>query len=350
MQAVSASQAVWPAIERTYRCLFRPFQWAAFLKCAALATVTEGVLVSFRFSVSTELPFDLRSIDPATLLAPEFVSFTLLAVAVAIFLFFLSIYIVIRLRFVFFHCLLHETREIGPAWDLYRVPAMRLFKASLLVGLVLLLLAALAVGAIVLAVVVLFSSPTDEGKLDPGNFLILFFPCMGIVLGLCLALVTAEVALHDFILPHLALENATVREAWAAVRLRIRTHRDTFLSYFVLRLLLPFLAVVVLVIAGSILSWIVFGVLGMSAAGFNAMLEDLTGIGACFRIALQALFILLGLAAGSLLAFALGGPLAVYTRGYALHYYGGHYKPLGDVLSPPPTPQPAAPDGKSELA
>jgi hypothetical protein len=198
--------------------------------------------------------------------------------------------------------------------------------------------------------VVLFSSPTDEGKLDPGDFLILFFPCMCIVLGLFLALVTAEVVLHDFILPHMALENATVREAWAAVRPRIRAHRDTFLSYFILRLLLPFLAVVVLVIAGSILSWAVFGVLGMSAAGFNAMLEDLTGIGAYFRIAFHVLFILLGVVAGSLLAFGLGGPLAVYIRSYALHYYGGHYKPLGDTLLPPAAPSPATAEGKSELA
>jgi len=336
MNAFSASQAVWPALERTARTLFRPFQWAAFLKCAALATLTEGILVSFRFSVSTELPLDIRSIDPAALLAPEFISFTVLAAALVLYLVFLFIYVVIRLRFVFFHCLLHQTREIAPAWDLYRIPAMRLFKASLLVGLLLLLLAALAVGAIVLAVVVLFSSPTDEGKLDPGNFLILFFPCMGIALALLLAIVAAEVALHDFVLPHMALENATFREAWTAVRLRIRAQRDTFVSYFILRLLLPFLAVVVLIAIGSLLSWIVFGVLSMSAAGFNALLEDLTGVGAILRIAMQVLFLLLGLAAGSVLAFALGGPVAVYTRSYALLFYGGHYKPLGDILFPPP--------------
>jgi hypothetical protein len=336
MNAFSASQAVWPAIERTYRCLFRPFQWAAFLKTTALATVTEGILVSFRFTVSNELPFDIRPIDPALLLAPEFVSFTMLAVAVAIFLGFLSIYAVIRLRFVFFHCLLHETREIGPAWDLYRVPAMRLFKASLLVALFLLILAGLAVGVVVLGVITVLTARTEEGLLDPGNFLIVFFPCLGIALALVVTAVLAEVILHDLILPHMALENLTVREAWAAVRQRIRTHRDTFLSYFILRLLLPFLAIVILVIAASILNWIVFGVLGMSAAGFNAMLEDATGAGAYFRIAVQGLFILLGLGAGSLLAVVLGGPLAVYIRGYALVYYGGHYKPLGDILFPPP--------------
>ena len=205
-------------------------------------------------------------------------------------------------------------------------------------------------GAIVLAVVVLFSSPTDEGKLDPGNFLILFFPCLGIVLALLLAALAAEVVLHDFILPRMALENATFREAWTAVRHQIRAHRGTFLSYFILRLLLPFLAVVVLIITGSILTWIVFGVLGMSAAGFNAMLEDAAGWAAYLRMALQLLFILLGLGMGSVLAISLGGPLAIYIRSYALLYYGGHYKPLGDILFPPSAPPPLASERTSQVA
>ena len=338
MHTISASQAVWPALQRTWRCLISPFDRAAFLKLAFIATLTEGTIVSFRFSVSNELPFDLPSIAPATLFEPEFISFTLLALALAVFLFFLAIYIVVRLRFAFFHCLLFETKQIGPGWDLYRIPAMRLFKATLAVGLLLLILAALAVGLVALAVVVLFTARTEEGKLDPGNFLILFFPCIGFALALIAAALTAEVTLHDFILPHMALDNATFGEAWAAVRQRFRGHRDTFLSYIALRLLLPFLATVVLVIAGLIVQWMVFGVLGMSAAGFNAMLEDATGWGAGVGILLQILFMLLGIGLGAVLAISLGGPLAVFTRSYALHYYAGHYKPLADRLNPPPTP------------
>ncbi len=337
MNKFSASKATWPAIERTYSYLFRPFQLAAFLKLGAVATLTEGVLVSFRFHVSSEFPFDVPSMNSATLFAPEFISFTLLAIAVAVFLFLFTIYIVVRLRFALFTCLLHGTKEIGPAWDLYRVPAMRLFKASLLVGFTLLVFTGMVIGAVVLAIVTLFASRTQEGLLDPGNFLILFFPCLTLALALCLAALAAEVVMHDLILPHMALDNATFQEAFAAVRLRIRAHRDTFLSYFILRLLLPFLAVVILVIAGSIAGWAVFGLLDMSAAGFNAMLEDATGWVTYLHIGLQILFILLGLGLGSVLAICLGGPLAVYIRSYALHYYGGHYKALGDllILQPP---------------
>jgi hypothetical protein len=130
----------------------------------------------------------------------------------------------------------------------------------------------------------------------------------------------------------MALENATFGEAWRQVRSRMRAHRETFVSYFILRLLLPAMAAAVLGIAAMILLKITLGILGLSAAGFNAMLEDATGAGAFIRIALNVLFALLGLAIGSSVAIVLGGPLAVYIRHYALLFYGGHYKPLGELL------------------
>ena len=96
----------------------------------------------------------------------------------------------------------------------------------------------------------------------------------------------------------MALENATFREAWTTVRRTISANREAFFSYFVLRLLLPLIATVVLFVAASIVLLIVFGILGMSAAGFNAMLEDATGAGAYFLMGLNTLFVLLGLGIG----------------------------------------------------
>jgi hypothetical protein len=45
--------------------------------------------------------------------------------------------------------------------------------------------------------------------------------------------------------------------------------------------------------------------------------------------------VLLSFGAGLVMAATFGGPLGVFMRSYALVYYGGHYKVLGNLLDPP---------------
>jgi hypothetical protein len=341
MKPLSASEAVWPALERTWRSLFRPFAWATYLKMASAAVLTEGVLVSFRFTAPSMMPsgdFDFSRLRAI----PGFLFYASLAALSALLVFLLLFLLITQLRFAFFHCLLRRTTEIRPAWRLYPIQAQRFFKATLLVWLVLLLILLLAVAALAVTVFVVFTVRTPEGKLDPGVFLILFFPCVGIAVFAAVAALAAEVVLHDFILPTMALEDASFREAWRAVRRRIAAEKETFFSYFVLRLLLQFLAGFLLFVAGLLPGMLAFAILGASAAGFNAMLEDATGILAALRIALQVLFILLGLGVGWMLAAALGGPLAVFLRNLALCFYGSRYQPLGDILGRSADPECAA--------
>ena len=52
-------------------------------------------------------------------------------------------YLITRLRFAFFHCLIHNIKEIRPGWHIYREPATRFFWLNFVVGLCFLLLLAL---------------------------------------------------------------------------------------------------------------------------------------------------------------------------------------------------------------
>jgi hypothetical protein len=92
---------------------------------------------------------------------------------------------------------------------------------------------------------------------------------------------------------------------------------------------------VLLWLAGWIVGQIVFGFLGISAAGFNAMLAGFTGLRAFIRMVIEWVFVILGLGVGAVIAVSLGGPLGVFIRCYALFFYGGHYKALGNLLEPP---------------
>ena len=336
MKALSASEALWPALQRMYRFLFRPFDWEGYLKLAGVAVITEGVWVSFRFSLSPALEFQLPTLNKEILFAPEYITFTILGIFVMLFALFFTYYLVILLRFVFLHCLIFETRQMLPAWDRYQAPAWRFFKASLLVWIVLLGMAVLGILAIAIAGLTLFNLRTPEGKLDLGVFFFLSIPCLAIVLLLLAAVVAAHVVMHDFILPAMALENLSFRKAWRVARQRINANRETFFSYFILRLGLPLMAGFFLAIVAWAVNWVIFGVLALSAQGFDAMLEDATGLGAYFRVGLEVLFRLMGLGMGLFMAFTLGGPVATWVRSYSLLFWGGHYRALGDALTHPP--------------
>lgn len=344
MKLHSASEAIWPALMCTYNYLFRAFRWETFLKLAFVATLSEGFLVSFRFTIPNTFPFEINF--PALksfLLTREFLPVTLLAALATLLIALYCIYLVTRLRFAFVHSLIHQTRDLRAAWKLYAIEAEHFFTATVVAGLVFFVVCTLAIGIFALAVYAVIGTPTPDGKLDPGHFLVLFFPCIGIAFTIVLAACAAQIIMNDFILPHMAIEGVSFRKAWTVVRAHIAANRETFLSYFILRLGMPIVAGLLLGLIAWIVNLALFGILDISAAGFNAMLDGTTDTRALVLIFVRSLFLLLGLAAGSLIAAIFGGPLGVFQRNYALFFYGGHYKALGNLLAPSASRSSSAP-------
>lgn len=339
MRVYSASEAVWPALKRTYDYLFRNFKFETFLKAVTVATIAEGFVVSFKFLVPDTLPFDVdMAAVKSFLLAPAFLPVTILGTAAIFLSGVYCIYLVTRLRFGFIHCLIHQTREIRSASNLYSLEADRFFTACMMVWLAFLVAVVLLFVTVVVAAYTVFETRTPEGKLDPGHFLILFFPCFGITLALILALSAAQVVLNDFILPHMAIEGASVSTAWAAARAHIAANKETFLSFFILRMAMPLVAAVALGFVAWLLGMVVFSILGMSAAGFTAMLDGTSDARAYVLVGVRSLFLIVGLGVGFVIAVSFGGPIGVFMRSYALYFYGGHYKALGNLLEPASTP------------
>src|SRR6201989_2366562 len=139
MLAFSAADSVSAAIQRTRDFLFSRFQWGTYLKLGLVAILTEGSLSNLRSSQggggghpSGHGPM-IYSIPGLWIAAA--VAATLLAVFVSL----VVVYLVTRLRFAYFHCLVHNIREIRPGWVLYREPATRFFWLNVVVGLCFLL-------------------------------------------------------------------------------------------------------------------------------------------------------------------------------------------------------------------
>lgn len=332
MKPLSASQAVLPSFERMRGFLFRAFDWGTYLKLAAVACVTEGFWVAFNLSAAHASRADEARFPPSGL-SPAVIAWIIFFVIAGGGLGLLFYYVVIRLRFAFFHCLLRRANEIGPGWELYSAQAMRLFLGSLLVWLSIAGMVLLVIGGLAVTVFSVATLRTQDNKLDPGVFFILFYPCLGFALFVAVLAVAAEVLLHDFVLPHMAMEDATFREAWTAAWTRVLAEKESFFSYLIVRMLAPLLALVALLIVSVLPLLAVHWVLATSATGFHDMLEDATGVGAFFRILMEIVFTAIGIGASLLAVYSLTGPVATWIRCYAILFYSGRYKALGEALN-----------------
>jgi len=341
MHAISAADAISPAIQRTRNFLFRPFQWSTFLKLCLVALLTEGFGNNFQSSWNREHHHAAGSgpaVIPPLNLSPQWIAAAVALLLAAMAFGLLIAYLVTRLRFAFFHCLIHNTREIRPGWRLYRSQAARFFWMNLVVGICFAALAVLAVLPFLAGFWRLYRESQTGGHIDVGLALSLILPFIPIVLLLVLAAIFIDLILRDWMLPHYALENATAGQAWEAVWARILNEKGPFFLYAVLRIFLPIAAAVALFVA-----MIVPGVLFVAVtAGIEAGIHSLfSGPAYVAGIFLEVLVGLIALAVAFLVTISLGGPLSTAVREYALLFYGGRYQPLGDILFPPASGAPA---------
>jgi hypothetical protein len=345
MQPISAVDAVSPAIERTKQFLFRPFKWSTFLKLGLVAIITEGVGRNFRSStshaghatgpgLSTDSPFHTPGVGWPLHLTPQSVvviaAAVLLAFMIAIFVF----YLITRLRFAYFNCLIHNTKEIGPGWRLYSDRASRFFWLNIVVGIcfmVVLVLAALPFAAGFWRV---FHESQQGGHFDVWKLLSLVLPLIPVLIVLVMGGLLTDLILRDLMMPHFALNNATAGEAWRQVRARIKAEQRQFLVYAILRIILPVIASFGLFILVFVPGLMLAGSLAAVEWGVHSTFANAAGASRLVEIALEAFFGVIAFGFALLAGICLGGPLSTGIREYALIFYGGRYKALGDILYP----------------
>jgi hypothetical protein len=343
MRVLSAADAVSPAIQRTRDFLFRPFRWGTYLKLGLVAIITEGVGSNLRSSShgnhpSGHIPMTHSPFDIAPVWFVAIAAAALLALIIAMFV----LYLVTRLRFAFFHCLIRNTKEIGPGWWLYREQAARFFWMNVAVGFCYLLAMLLVLLPFARGFWRLFQESQQTGHLDFGLLLSLVLPLIPIIILMVLAGIAIDVILRDWMLPHYALEDAAAGEAWSGVWARITAEKKQFVAYALLRLVLPTIAMIgvfiVLLIPGLILG----GSLAAVEFGLHSAFADATGGAAVTGVLVEAFFGVLAFGFMVLIGICVGGPVSTAIREYALLFYGSRYQPLADALYPP-TLQPPAP-------
>ena len=345
MRAISAADAVSLAIQRTRDFLFRPFNWGTYLKLGLVAIVTEGSGGNFNFSHN--LKSSSHSGTPLTP-GPGFVSppslspIAIAAIATAVMLvmvlaIFLS-YLIIRLRFAYFNCLIHNTKEIRPGWWIYRAQALRFFWLNLVVGFCFFVVAILVAIPFAAGFMRLYRGTQQGNPLDIGLLLSLLLPLIPIVLLLVLAAILANLVLRDCMLPHIALDDASTGEAWFEVWTRIKAEKKQFFVYALLRIALPITAFVGLFMVLLIPWLMVAGSVAAIEFGIHSAFAGASGVSAVVGMLLQFFFGVLAFGFALLAWICFGGPVSTGIREYALIFYGGRYQELGDALYPTPAP------------
>jgi len=343
MRPISAADSVSLAIHRTRDLLFRPFRWGTYLKLGLVAILTEGLggnsgSSSHAGPSSGHGPMVYSPFD----IPPQWIVAIIAAVLVIILLSIAIFYLITRLRFAFFGCLIHNTSEIGPGWRLYRAQATRFFWMNLGVAFCYLLLMALAALPFIAGFVRVFREIPPGGQPDVMQLLPLILPLIPIILLLVLVGVVIDVILRDCMMPHYALDDATAGEAWREAWARITAEPRQFLVYALLRLILPVIAMIGLFIVLLIPGLMLAGAGAAIGYAIHSAFADATGAAALVGILIQVFFGLVAFGLALLASICLGGPVSTAVREYALVFYGGRYQALGEILYPPPPP-PAQP-------
>jgi hypothetical protein len=339
MRAISAADAVSLAVQRTREFLFRPFTWGTYLKLGLVAIITEGLGSNFNSSSHKNVQSGHGpTINSPLDIPPAWIAAAIAAVVLAIIISFLVFYLVTRLRFAYFHCLVHNTREIRPGWFLYRDKAMRFFWLNLAVGFSFLLVVGLVAIPFVSGFWRLFQDYHQGGHLDVALLLSLVLPLIPIILLIALVAMLADLILRDGMLPHFALDDASAGEAWFQVWSRIKAEKKQFIAFALLRIVLPIIAAIGLFILLAIPGLILAGSVAAVEFGIHSTFADATGSSALVGKLLEVFFGVLAFGFALLAGICLGGPVSTAIREYALVFYGGRYKELGDRLYPPSVP------------
>jgi hypothetical protein len=346
MQAYSAADLISPAIQRTRWFLFHPFRWSTFLKLCLVSVLTEGFSGNFNFpgggrshaSGSTTSPAVPTIATPYFGLSPLEIALIAGIVIFSIGLCAVIFYLITRLRFALFHCLVYQTREIRPGWQRYDTQSWRFFLLNVAVGFAFLIAALLVAAPFILGFYRLIRGVQPGVPFNVVGFLSLLLPLIPVIILLVLAGIAVHVILNDLMLPHMALEDASAGEAWYRVRAAIAVEKGGFLLFTFLRVVLPMAAMIAAAIALAIPFILLFATFGLSVYGLGGLISNASGANAMLLILLGVIVGIIVIAAAIFLGLCVGGPIGIATRYYALLFYGGRYPVLGDLLSPPPPP------------
>lgn len=344
----SAVDSVSPAIEHTKTQLFRPFrlgQWSrlALVGLFAGEMSSGGGCNGSNFQIPAHTggghhDFLVGAFPDPWIFAPLIIG---LLIALP-FLWLLFMYLNSRLRFVLFDSVIAKRCEIRRMWSQRGDPALKYFLWQIVFGLITLAGMAILLGVPALFALALgwFSAPRDHlvGWILAG--IVVF--C--VLMAWAVLTIVVHVFTKDFVVPQMALEGVSAFEGWSRLWKMVQNEKGGYAGYAGMKLLLAIGAAFIF----GILTFIVLLVLLIPFGGLGAiglLLGHATGMGLTWNVFTITLAIVVGcifLLAFLYCAALISVPAIVFFPAYSIHFFAGRYPLLGNLLYPPPSPDPSA--------
>jgi hypothetical protein len=332
MHPLTAADTVSLAMERTKRMLFRPFRLSLFWRLALLALfsgeMNSGIgLPNFNFTFPRRrmpLPEEVKA----------HVGLLIFAIAGAVVLYFVFLYIASVLQFVLYEAVLTGTTRIRDGWRRWRERAGSFYAFNIgMLFLSLLIAAIFGVPAFLAYRSGVFSASHSA--------LITFVIVVYVVLALCVFVAEALVWVmtKDFVVPIMMLEGVSAVDGWRRAWPLIRAEGKRYTGFYALKIVLRIAAGVLMGIAVVVFVLLLLIPVVIGAVVMVGALKGSGGAGALAGtlLVLAALYIAAVAICGVLLA---GTPVAVFFTSYTLQFFGWRYMPLRALLYPEPPPIP----------
>jgi hypothetical protein len=334
MRLLSAIEAIGPSIDRTKAVLFQPFRKGRSWKLAATAYLSAMGLVfipyGLIFFAIPQPPLSHGNL-PLIITAIFGVSMT-----VVMFLFF---YLGSRLQFVLFAIVLEKAQMVAPQWRRFGDRTWGWLGLKVVLSLALCIIFGLPLIPLFRNLFSMMAT-IQPGQPPPPQVIFQILTLYAFIFIPVAFLMLCSSLLGDFVLPSIALENVSVKEACNRFLLLIKAEPGQLALFTLFKVLLAIAGAACMqvgIILAEIVSLIVFAIIG----GIGWLILHL--LGTVGHILMVAGGITLGLFFMIFLFYVMTffmGAVHIFYQAYALYFLGGRYPLLGDLLEPTYTPPP----------
>jgi hypothetical protein len=334
----SAVDVVRPAVDHTVGQLFKPFRLGQWVRLAVTGLLAGELGTSG--GCSFQLPWR-PSNRPDQFLAQGVASRNLLLavgisalIVLGLALLVALLYVSSRMRFVLFDSVIAKECHIRRFWRDRSVPAFRYFVFQLL-----LLIAVLGGVGFFASIAAIIAFGTGWYR-NPGQHVLAIIVVAAVFILLIatffITVFVISILTKDFVVPQMALEQASVIEGWQRLWLMILAEKGGYAGYIGLKIVLTIAAAIAVGIAALVLVLALLipvglvtlaAVLGARAIGigWNALTISAAVLLGCIVLA--------GVIFGVLL---ISVPSIVFFPAYSLYFLAARYPTLNTVLYPPP--------------
>jgi hypothetical protein len=326
-----AIDSIGPAFERTIKQLFKPFRLGHWLRLSVVSLLT-WEFAGGGLNINIPSPSDGDSSEELLEAIPNLPLIVAAVLAIVVLSLFLT-YVAAVFRFILFESVLTDRCQIAEGWSRWQRHGRSLFwwwiAYTVVMLLVILVLVALPVGLAWMGGI--FDAPGDHLFLLVGGGVILFFMLMVTIL----ASMVVHLAVKDWVVPLMAMENLGVLGGWQRLIPMFRVNWPAYLLFVLMKALLAlgsaifftilYIILALVVLVPFLLTGIIAGLFGQ-AAGITWSPLLIAAVSIIGGIALVV--VLYGMA-------FLYTPGMVFFQSYALYFFGTQYPRLGEALAGP---------------